>query len=88
MLIISFAEETETAWVVAGWVFHHLLADVLAQHPNDAEMAAAFDRAQALGLFLEDGEDKVLAREAGGFNQGDGLWDFGRNNPVWDQRRV
>ncbi|HYL76980.1 MAG TPA: hypothetical protein VEU96_22385 [Bryobacteraceae bacterium] len=61
MAVISFSEESsDAAWVVAGWAYRQVLADVLALHPNDSEMASTFDRAEAVGYLRLDCLDVAL----------------------------
>jgi len=56
MAVISFSENSpDAAWVVAGWAFRQLLADVLTSHPHDSELAALFDRAKDVGYLRLDG---------------------------------
>ena len=62
MAVISFSEESSDAgWVVAGWAFRQLFEDVMLAHPDDREMAAIFDRAEAVGYFFLDNLNKELA---------------------------
>src|ERR1700682_2535334 len=52
MAVISFSEKSsDAAWVVAGWAFRQLLADVMMLHPDDPEMTAMFDLAEAVGYL-------------------------------------
>jgi len=52
MAVIAFVENSaDAAWVVAGWAFRQILADVIMVHRHDAEMAAIFDRAEAVGYL-------------------------------------
>jgi hypothetical protein len=52
MAVISFAENSpESAWVVAGWAFRQLLADVLMLHPDDAELARVLEEAETVGFL-------------------------------------
>ena len=53
MGVISFSDTAERIWYVAGWAFRQILEDVLAQNPNDREMAEQFERAISIsGLIL------------------------------------
>lgn len=62
MAVISFSEgSSDAAWVVAGWAFRQVLADVIVLHPDDPEMAAIFDRAEAVGYLRIGCFDKPLA---------------------------
>jgi hypothetical protein len=63
MAVISCSEGSSgAAWVVAGWAFRQVLADVIMLHPEDREMAAIFDRAEAVGYLRIGCLDKPLAR--------------------------
>ena len=66
MAVISFSEHSsDAAWVVAGWAYRQLLADTLALHPGDTQMATIFKEAEAVGyLRLEDLENSVGTRLA------------------------
>lgn len=37
---IGWAKKRKDPWVVSSWAFRQLLEDVLAQHPNDPELAS------------------------------------------------
>lgn len=53
MAVISFSDQPDEIWCVAGWAFRQILDDVLSQHPEDREMAATFEEAKAYkGLSL------------------------------------
>ena len=52
MAVISFAENSsDAAWVVAGWAFRQVLADVLRLHAADPELTAIFEEAEAVGYL-------------------------------------
>lgn len=62
MAVISFAEASpDAAWVVAGWAFRQVLADVMMQHPDDAAMATIFHRAQDVGFLRLESLDRRLS---------------------------
>src|ERR1700683_4366955 len=62
MAVISFSEgSSDAAWVVAGWAFRQLLADVMRLHPDDPEMASLFGRAETVGFLRLGHLDKTLA---------------------------
>jgi hypothetical protein len=62
MAVIAFSENSaDAAWVVAGWAFRQILADVMMFHRQDAEMAAIFDRAEAVGYLRIGRLDEPLA---------------------------
>jgi hypothetical protein len=63
MAVISFSDKPEQTWCVAGWAFRQVLNDVLSEFPDDAEMAEAFERADALsGLHIDGLEPQLAAR--------------------------
>jgi hypothetical protein len=63
MAVISFSDKPEQTWCVAGWAFRHVMNDVLSEYPDDAEMAAAFEQADALsGLIVYMLEPQLAAR--------------------------
>ncbi len=49
MAVISFSDQPQEIWCVAGWAFRQLLDDVLFQHPEDQEMAAKFEESKTHG---------------------------------------
>jgi len=49
MAVISFSDQPQEIWCVAGWAFRQLLDDVLFQYPDDQEMAAKFEESKAHG---------------------------------------
>jgi hypothetical protein len=52
MAVISFSENLSgAAWVVAGWAFRQVMADALMQHSADADLAAVFEQAEAVGYL-------------------------------------
>ena len=54
MAVISFSDQPNEIWCVAGWAFRQLLDDVLAQHPENREMGAKFEQSKTYGgLVLE-----------------------------------
>jgi len=62
MAVISFAENcSDAAWVVAGWAFRQLLADVLTLHPNDTGLASVCEQAEAVGYLRLGCLDKPAA---------------------------
>jgi hypothetical protein len=74
MAVISFSEgSSDAAWVVAGWAFRQILADVRQLHPDDHEMAGLFDRAAAVGYLRLGSLDKVWAFELAGAIKGASL---------------
>jgi|SRR6185369_8231140 len=53
MAVISFSDQPNEIWCVAGWAFRQLLDDVISQHPEDVEMAAKFEESKTYsGLVL------------------------------------
>jgi hypothetical protein len=58
---ISFSKEARGIWIVAGWAFREVLRDVLNNCPEDSEMAAKFDEAEARGFLHVEYLDSYLA---------------------------
>src|SRR5262245_38874948 len=54
MAVISFSDRPDEIWCVAGWPFRQVLNDVMSKYPDDAEMADAFDHADALSGLIVD----------------------------------
>ena len=53
MAVISMTEQPDHVWKAAGWAFRQVLDDVIAQYPEDAEMATEFEQAKShSGLIL------------------------------------
>ena len=42
MAVISFSDQPEEIWCVAGWAFRQVLDDVISHYPDDKEMAEQF----------------------------------------------
>jgi hypothetical protein len=62
MAVISFAEASpDAAWVVAGWAFRQVLADVMIRCPDDAEIVAILQRAEAVKYLMLEYLDRPLA---------------------------
>ena len=52
MAVISFSENSPgAAWVVSGWAFRQVMEDALMQHSGDADLAAVFEQAEAVGYL-------------------------------------
>ena len=49
MAVISFSEQPNEIWCVAGWAFRQLLDDVISQYPENEEMAAKFEESKTYG---------------------------------------
>jgi hypothetical protein len=50
---IAFSKEPEHCVVYAGWVLRQIMDDTASQHPEDSEMAAAFEGGKAIdGLMV------------------------------------
>jgi hypothetical protein len=49
MAVISFSEQPNEIWCVAGWAFRQLLDDVMSQYPENKEMAAKFEESKTYG---------------------------------------
>jgi hypothetical protein len=63
MAVISFSKNHERSWVMAGWVVRQILDDVIAQYPNDSDMASEFDYAkQSSGICVESLEPDLRIR--------------------------
>ena len=59
MAVISFSDQPNEIWCVAGWAFRQLLDDVMSQHSEDREMAAKFEESKTYGglvLYLLEPE--------------------------------
>ena len=67
MAIISFSEDGNRNWVVAGWAFRRILDEVRSRNPQDPEMAEALSLADELGyltVYLLEPALSVRVREA------------------------
>lgn len=63
MAVISFSENHDRSWVMAGWVVRQILDDVIAQYPEDSDMASEFDYAkQSSGIRVESLEPDLRIR--------------------------
>jgi hypothetical protein len=52
--VISFSENPDEIWLVAGWAFRQIFEDISAQESDDAEMMKEFEIAEALnGLHVD-----------------------------------
>lgn len=54
MAVISFSDQPNEIWCVAGWAFRQLLDDVISQHPENGEMAAKFEESKTYGGLVLD----------------------------------
>lgn len=63
MAVISFSDQPDEIWCVAGWAFRQLLDDVLSQHPEDWEMAAKFEQSKAYSGLVLDLLDPEVAKK-------------------------
>ena len=65
--VISFSDSAENTWLVAGWAFRQVLADVSRQYGNDNELVEKLELAELHGgLMLQRLEPSLAARiEAG-----------------------
>jgi hypothetical protein len=63
MAVLGFSKKPEEIWSVAGWAFRQVLDDVIARHPDDAEMAREFVEAKAIkGLSVDMLDPHFAAR--------------------------
>lgn len=61
--VISFSDTAERTWLVAGWAFRQILADVGRQHANDKELIEALELAEIhSGLMLDSLEPSLAVR--------------------------
>src|SRR6185369_174564 len=61
--VISFSDSAEHTWLVAGWAFRQILADLSRQHQDDKELIEELEIAEIhCGLMLERLEPSVALR--------------------------
>ena len=63
MATIAWSDDPDEIWQVAGWVFRQVLDDIMAQYPDDLEMAAELtDVRDIKGLNIDLLNPELAAR--------------------------